>query len=75
MRDLRANIEESHNEWLKVKWKEIINIASLKVLSELNLEQVMYWTVSVCVCVCARARVCVCARACVCVRMRACMLA
>ena len=47
MRDLRANIEESHNEWLKVKWKEIINIASLKVLSELNLEQVMYRTVSV----------------------------
>ena len=42
VRDLRANIEESHNEWLKVKWKEIINIASLKVLSELNLEQVMH---------------------------------
>ena len=42
MRDLRANIEESHNEWLKVRWKEIINIASLKVLSELNLEQVMH---------------------------------
>ena len=41
VRDLRANIEESHNEWLKVKWKEIINIASLKDLSELNLEQVM----------------------------------
>ena len=41
VRELRANIEESHNEWLKVKWKDIINIASLKVLSELNLEQVM----------------------------------
>ena len=49
VRDLRANIEESHNEWLKVKWKEIINIASLKVLSELNLEQVMHRAVR-CVC-------------------------
>jgi len=40
VRELRANIEESHNEWLMVKWKDIINIASLKVLSELHLEQV-----------------------------------
>lgn len=49
VRELKVNIEESHNEWLKVKWKEIINIASLKVLSELNLEQVMWLSKNMCI--------------------------
>lgn len=40
VRELKASVEESHSEWLKVKWRDIVNIVSLKVLSELHLEQV-----------------------------------
>ena len=77
VRELRANIEESHNEWLKVKWKDIINIASLKVLSKLNLEQVMLENSKnvCCVCACVRAcvSVCLCASVCVCVCVSVCL--
>ena len=42
VRELRASVEESHSEWMKVKWRDIVNIVSLKVLSELHLEQVIF---------------------------------
>ena len=42
VRELKASVEESHSEWMKVKWRDIVNIVSLKVLSELHLEQVVY---------------------------------